>query len=96
MPLLTELDGHDADAALAQTALVASSDEAASCPPGTVVVGGVRRPMRASFEADFFDGHTAEVLASRYPGIARAYSAAQWDAVFGPTLGAGEAFGAGS
>ncbi len=92
MHLVTDLDGPTVDDAQEP---VSSMDSAVSTPPGTIVVGGVVRPLRAAFEADFFDGQAADVLACRYPGIARAYTADQWDAVFGPTLGAGETFGAG-
>ncbi len=61
---------------------------------GTVLAYGIPDTMRASFEADFGAGVDAATLAERYPGIANAYSPAQWEATFAPKLGAAEAFGA--
>jgi hypothetical protein len=61
---------------------------------GTVLAYGVPETMRASFEADVAGGADAASLAEKYPGIANAYSPAQWEAAFAARLGTGESFGA--
>jgi hypothetical protein len=50
--------------------------------------------MRKSFEADVAAGMDVALLKSKYPGVANAYSPAQWDAAFGTQLGEGTDFGA--
>lgn len=69
---------------------------------GTVLAHGVPEPLRAAFEAELLargggadlDAAALEALASRYPGVANAYSPEQWRRVFEPALGPGEAWGA--
>ena len=61
----------------------------------TVLALGIPEPTRAAFEAEALapDADRAS-LAARFPGIANAYSPAQWSRTFEPTLGPGTAFGA--
>jgi len=61
---------------------------------GTVLAHGVPETMRKSFEADVAAGMDASSLQKKYPGVANAYSPAQWDASFATKLGAGTNFGA--
>lgn len=62
---------------------------------GTVLARGIPDTTRAAFEAEALrDGADPIELASRYPGIANAYSPAQWQEVFAPRLGPGTDFGA--
>jgi hypothetical protein len=62
---------------------------------GTVLARGIPDTTREAFEAEAFAGGADPVeLAQRYPGIANAYSPAQWAAVFEPRLGPGAEFGA--
>lgn len=61
----------------------------------TVLAKGIPEATRAAFEAEArVPGVDADELAERFPGVANAYTAAQWDRVFAPTLGSGERFGA--
>jgi hypothetical protein len=62
---------------------------------GTVLALGIPEPTRAAFEtAARSPGVDAAALAAQFPGVANAYSPAQWARVFAPTLGDGAAFGA--
>jgi hypothetical protein len=63
---------------------------------GTVLAHGVPDTMRSAFEAELFASSSpdAAALAQKYPGIANAYSPAQWSQVFADLLGPGAAFGA--
>ncbi len=62
---------------------------------GTVLARGIPDSTRAAFEAEALrDGADPADLAARYPGIANAYSPAQWQQVFEPRLGPGADFGA--
>lgn len=63
---------------------------------GTVLARGIPEPTRVAFEKELFGRPTPDVagLRQRFPGIANAYSAAQWKSVFEPKLGPGASFGA--
>jgi len=63
---------------------------------GTVLGRGIPDTMRAAFEADVFASPSPDVAALKkaYPGVANAYTPAQWTQVFEPTLGPGAGFGA--
>ena len=61
---------------------------------GTVLARGVPEPTRAAFEAEFEAGAPADRLRDRFPGVANAYTPAQWTRTFATALGSGAAFGA--
>jgi hypothetical protein len=62
---------------------------------GTVLARGIPEPTRAAFEAEALaPGADPAALAARYPGVANAYSPAQWARALRPALGPGKAFGA--
>lgn len=62
---------------------------------GTVLARGIPEPTRLAFEEETLSGASdPEDLAARYPGIANAYAPEEWERVFAPVVGPGEAFGA--
>ena len=63
---------------------------------GEVLTRGIPGATREAFEREAIGAAPAssDSLRTRFPGVANAYSKAQWDRTFGASLGDGSAFGA--